>query len=110
MEDCVVLGRRENTQVELLDPNQPEAGIAVTYHNGDPCSDVYSIATSNPRAVTFRLRCRSDHEEGQFRIIKVDGLEEYETCDTVFETYTVAGCPVPQGSRVLKVAKWMVFV
>ena len=78
----------------------------MTYQGGDPCSEVYSLASTAPRAVSFRLRCR-ETEEGRFRIVTMGGLEEYETCETVFETFTVAGCPRDYGSSVWSAVKWL---
>lgn len=103
-EQCVILGLLQSTQVRLLDPDHPNSGIEVTYQGGDPCSDVYSWASIAPRAVSFRLRCR-ETEEGRFRIVNMDGLEEYETCDTVFETFTAAGCPMASENSLRKAGK-----
>ena len=108
-EQCVLLGTRQQTQVHLLDPDNPQSGITVTYQGGDPCSDVYSLASTEPRAVTFRLRCRETEEEGRFRIVNVNGLSEYETCETVFETFTAAGCPRTSGNGVVRAVKWVLF-
>lgn len=61
---CEVLGRTEHKEFSLIDKNDPNKGIYVTYSGGDRCTNGDNPAENGkPRRSRFMLVCSSQQDE-----------------------------------------------
>ena len=96
---CVAILGRENPEfgglnrpeLEYIDEDAPEAGVTLTYKNGDLCSYLITFE----REVRYNIRCDKSTKA------ELVSVSEPQTCVYLFEYKSKAGC-IP-GSQAAKV-------
>lgn len=74
----------------MIDTENPNAGIKVTYNGGEMCDDSDDwFEIGEPRSVTFSLKC-ADYQDENFK--KLNSFD-FIQCSAEFEFHTPYGCP-----------------
>eukprot|EP01016_Furgasonia_blochmanni_P047003 TRINITY_DN6853_c0_g1_i1.p1 TRINITY_DN6853_c0_g1~~TRINITY_DN6853_c0_g1_i1.p1 ORF type:complete len:318 (+),score=62.39 TRINITY_DN6853_c0_g1_i1:110-955(+) len=85
---CEILGYNEQNKFQLMDSDDPDVGVQLSYAGGDPCIDEKNPTSSGSRSINFRFEC---DESGNSDFVT---LKNKKKCASEFRVLTPAGCPV----------------
>lgn len=101
---CVAVLARQGPTAPVatyIDPLNPDAGIRLTYKNGNICGGV------GQRQVVYNIHCSNE-------VTRITLAQEYRVCEYTFEVYTRDICPgkagVPKKSKSLSTLTWILII